>query len=504
MRGIALFFFLFSGVVLWAQRPNVVIIYGDDVGYGDLSCYQNSNRIRTPNCDRLAKEGLKFTDGHSTAASCTPSRYSLMTGEYAWRRGGTNILPGDAPAIIQEGRQTLASIFQKSGYKTAHVGKWHLGLGTEKGPNWNGLIENSPNALGFDYSFGMAATGDRVPTVFVENSKVVNLDPRDPIQVDYTKKIGIEPTGSENPELLKMKHHHGHNMTIVNGIGRIGWMTGGKAARWRDEDMADVFTEKALSFIETNKTEPFFLYFATHGIHVPRVPHERFQGKSGMGARGDALLEFDETVGKVLNKLDELGLSKNTIVVLSSDNGPVINDGYYDQSVETTGFYKPAGMLRGSKGSVFEGGTRVPFIVRYPAQIQAGKTSKALISQVDLLGSFAAMLGQKTDSKTAPDTQNLLQTLFGKNPTGRKMLVEHSHAFAVTDGRWKYIHPTDIPLKYNPDTHTDLGFDQIPQLYDLQNDIAETINLAKDFPQIVEKMKAFLLKEQGDGYVYRR
>lgn len=494
----------FLQIQLLAQKPNVVIIYADDIGYGDLSCYQNSNRDRTPNCDRLAKEGIKFTDAHSTAASCTPSRYSLMTGEYAWRRAGTNILPGDASAIIKTGRQTLSTVFKNAGYKTGHVGKWHLGLGNENGPNWNGKIENSPNDLGFDYSFGMAATGDRVPTVYVENSKVVNLDQSDPISVSYSKKIGNEPTGAENPELLQMKHHHGHDNTIINGVGRIGWMTGGQKARWRDQDMADIFTQKAVDFIQNNQKQPFFLYFATHGIHVPRLTHERFHGKSTLGARGDALLEFDETVGKILNLLDQLGIAKNTMVILTSDNGPVINDGYYDQSAESNGFYKPAGMLRGSKGSVFEGGTRIPFLVRYPAKITVPKISNALISQIDLIGSFAGFFNQALDKQSAPDSQNLWFTLVGKKTTSRAMFIEHSHAFAVTDGQWKYIHPTDIELKYYANTQVETGYDQIPQLYNLKNDIAETENLAQKHPLIVEKMRKYLVDTQGKGYVYKR
>lgn len=489
---IALFLFIVSFTQAFAQKPNVVLIYADDIGYGDLSCYQNTHFIKTPNCERLAASGIRFTDAHSTAASCTPSRYSLMTGEYNWRKTGTGILPGDAPAIIKKGRQTLPSVFQSAGYKTGIVGKWHLGLGDESGPTWNSTIQNSPNDLGFGYSFIMAATGDRVPTVFIENSKVINHDPNDPIEVNYTQKIGSEPTGAENPELLKMNHHHGHDNTIVNGVGRIGWMKGGKNARWRDEDMGDIFTQKALNYIESNKKEPFFLYFATHDIHVPRVPHERFQGKSGMGARGDALLQFDWSVGEVLKKLEELGLSENTIVILSSDNGSVINDGYYDGSTENLGFFKPTGALRGSKGSIFEGGTRVPFIVKYPKMIKAGQTSSALVSQIDFLASFADFLKVKIDKTTAPDSQNQWLTLMGQDETGRKNLVEHSNGFGYREGNWKYIRPNNINMKVAPTTKIELGYDTVSQLFNLQEDLSETTNLADKYPKIVQQMEANL------------
>ena len=251
--------------------PNIILIYADDLGYGDVSC-NGATKIKTPNVDRVAEKGLRFRDAHSAAATCTPSRYAMLTGEYAFRKRGTGILPGDAKLIIAPGRTTMASILKKAGYTTGVVGKWHLGLGSDK-PDWNGEIKPGPLEIGFDYCFLIPATGDRVPCVYIENHRIVGLDPKDPIQVSYKEPIGNEPTGKDHPELLKMHPSHGHDMTIVNGISRIGYMTGGKAAHWVDEDMADTITGKAVDFIEKNKSKRFFLYFATHDIHVPRVPN---------------------------------------------------------------------------------------------------------------------------------------------------------------------------------------------------------------------------------------
>ena len=299
-----------------AAPPNIVLIYTDDLGYGDVSSY-GATAFQTPNIDRLATEGLRFTRAHAPSATCTPSRYALLTGEYAWRRAGTGIARGDAALIIEPGRTTLPSLLQQAGYTTGVVGKWHLGLGGEGGPDWNGDIKPGPLEIGFDEAFLIPATGDRVPTVYVENHRVVGLDPADPISVSFNEPVGDEPTGRDHSELLKMHPSHGHDRTIVNGISRIGYMSGGTAARWVDEDMADVITARAVDFIEQHQGSPFFLYFSTHDIHVPRVPHARFAGQSGLGPRGDVILQLDWCVGEILNALDRLGLADNTLVVFT-------------------------------------------------------------------------------------------------------------------------------------------------------------------------------------------
>jgi arylsulfatase A-like enzyme len=467
------------------DKPNIVLIMTDDLGYGDVSSY-GATSLQTPNIDRLAKQGLRFTDAHSSAATCTPSRYALLTGEYAWRKPGTGVLPGDAALIIETGRTTLPSMLRRAGYATGVVGKWHLGLGHQGGPDWNGAVAPGPNAVGFDSAFIMAATGDRVPTVYIENQRTSGLDSADPITVSYAKPVGDWPTGKDHPELLKMHPSHGHDQTIVNGVSRIGYMTGGRAALWKDEDMADVFTSRAVSFIETHKDQPFFLYFATHDPHVPRVPHPRFVGKTTMGPRGDAIVEADWSVGEVLNTLDRLRLTNNTLVIFTSDNGPVVDDGYQDDAVAKLGNHKPAGPYRGGKYSNFEGGTRVPFIVRWPGHVDAG-TSAALVCQIDLLSSLATLSGQTLGGADRRDSADVLSALLGKSKSGRSELVEEAGALSLRQGSWKYIEPNN-KQKINPNTNTELGNDNVPQLYDLSRDPGEKQNLAAADPDRVKSM----------------
>lgn len=472
------------------QHPNIVFIYADDLGYGDLGCY-GATQIQTPNIDRLAKQGLRFTNAHATSATCTPSRFSLMTGTYAWRKKGTGIAPGNASLIIPVEKITLPAVLKKAGYRTAIVGKWHLGLGGPEGPDWNGEIKPGPLEVGFDYSFILPATVDRVPCVYVENHHVVGLNPADPIQVSYKEKVGDWPTGKDHPELLKLKPSHGHDQTIINGISRIGYMTGGKNALWKDEDIADVLAERSKQFIIQHQSRPFFLLLTTHDIHVPRPPHPRFAGQSSMGARGDVIMQLDATVGQVTQTLDSLGLSENTIVIFSSDNGPVVDDGYEDNAVEKLGNHRPSGNLRGGKYSAFEAGTRVPLIVRWPAAIAAGTVSDALFSQVDMLASFAALTKQSLAEDEATDSFDMLGALLGKSKKGRPYIVEQANALSVIKGHWKYIEPKAGPAKNN-NVNIELGNAMQLQLYDLSNDIGEKNNLAAKKPLLVKELSALL------------
>ncbi len=474
------------------SRPNVVFIYADDIGFGDIAC-NGSKTIKTPNIDALAAQGVRFTNMHSSAATCTPSRYALLTGEYAWRREGTGIAAGNAGSIIRPERFTLADLFKNAGYQTGVVGKWHLGLGDKTGTqDWNGHITPGPSDIGFDYSYIMAATGDRVPCVFVENEYVCNLDPKDPISVSYEKNFEGEPTGKLNPELLKMHPSHGHDMSIVNGISRIGYMKGGKSALWKDEEIANVLTGKALQFIEKSKDKPFFLYFATQDAHVPRVPNPRFVGASGMGARGDAIVEFDWTVGEVMKTLKKLGIEKNTIIILTSDNGPVVDDGYKDRAVELLGNHKPAGEFRGGKYSSFEGGTRVPGMLSWPGQVKPG-VSDQLLCQVDMMATFADLLNVKIPSQAAPDSENHLAAWLNKGGKGREYLVLQNvhNNLSIENGMWKFIAPGKGPA-YGKETNTEYGNLEQDQLFNLVTDKSEKVNVAAQNQEIVNQLRSKL------------
>ena len=472
------------------KDPNVLLIYTDDVGYGDIGAY--GGEIPTPNIDKLAGNGMLFTNTYATAATCTPSRFSLLTGEYAWREPGRGVLQGDAPAIIDPGRETLPKIMERAGYRTGIVGKWHLGLGGENGPAWNRKVAPGPLETGFDYSFLMPATGDRVPCVYLENHHVVDLDSDDPIEVSFSKNISERPTGKKHPEKLKQMWSHGHNHTIINGISRIGYMKGGESALWRDEDIADVFVDKAVDFINDSEKPPFFLFFSTHDIHVPRVPHERFQGSTGHGPRGDAIAQLDWSVGQLMKILENKGMKENTLVIFTSDNGPVLDDGYKDDAAEKLGLHTPAANLRGGKYSAYEAGTKVPMIVRWPGKIPEGRRSEALFSQVDMLASFASFLDVDFNQDDAIDSRNHWDVLTGKENKGRKIIVQSAFRevlSCVNHKGIKYIEPSDGPKTVPWGVYTETGFDRNSQLYNLNKDPQEIINVADDHPETMEKIQ---------------
>ena len=471
-----------------ARPPNLVIFYVDDLGYGDVGSY-GAVGVGTPQIDRLAAEGVRFTDAHSSAATCTPSRYSLLTGEHGFR-SRAEILPGDAPAIIRPGKPTIASMLKRAGYATGVVGKWHLGLG-DGSVNWNQEVKPGPLEIGFDYSFLLPATGDRVPTVFLENHRVVNLDQDDPIEVSYRGKVGDRPTGYENPELLRVKADRQHSDTIVNGVSRIGHMGGGESALWVDEEFPDIFTEKAVAFVRQNKDRPFFLFHSFHDIHVPRLPNPRFEGKSTMGPRGDAIVQTDWIVGALIEELEALGIAGNTLVIFTSDNGPVLDDGYADQSVELLGNHKPWGPLRGGKYSAFEAGTRVPTIAWWPGTIEA-VASDALVSQIDIYATMAELAGIDLADGEALDSRSQVDTWLGRSSTGREYLLEESvGTLSLRKANWKYIVPfsgKELPDWLGP-KGIEGGFDPEPQLYDLSVDVGERHNLAADNPELVEELQ---------------
>lgn len=474
------------------SKPNIVIIYLDDLGYGDISCY-GTGKINTPNIDALAKNGVRFTNGYATSATSTPSRYGLLTGVYPWRNKDAKILPGSAPMLIGTDQQTLPKVLRSVGYQTAVVGKWHLGLGTGI-VDWNKKITPNPNDVGFDYSYVMAATQDRVPTVYIDNGYVDNLNPNNPIQVDYDKNFDGQPTGKENPELLTMKWHHGHNGSIINGIPRIGFVKGGQSANWSDVDLADHFLAKAQAYVVSHKDNPFFLYYAMNQPHVPRTPNQRFVGKSGMGPRGDVILEADWCIGEFIKTLKNEGLLDNTLIIFSSDNGPVLNDGYFDDAVEKSGNHKPAGPLRGGKYSLFEGGTRIPFFTYWKGKIKP-QISDAMVCQIDLLASIAKLVGADVKST---DSQNLLDVFLGKSNKGRKDLVlEANTKTAFRKGNWLMIPPYsgDEVLE---EVNIEVGNSTEYQLYNLKEDIGQKNNLAKKQPKLLSKMIKDFESVRGD------
>lgn len=480
------------------DMPNVVVIYADDLGFGDLSCY-GATRVATPHVDSLAEAGLRFRNAHAAAATSTPSRYGMLTGEYPWRRKGTGVANGDAALLIRPDRFTLPRVMQQAGYVTGAVGKWHLGLGAVSGQqDWNQRVAPGPYEIGYDYSYIMAATADRVPCVYMENQRAVGLDPRDPIRVSYTQPFEGEPTGRTHPELLtKLRPSHGHDMAIVHGISRIGYMQGGTSALWHDEHIADTLTHHAVRFIQQHAAQPFFLYFGTNDVHVPRYPADRFRGKSPLGLRGDAILQFDWCVGQIVRALKEAGVYENTLILLSSDNGPVVDDGYQDQAVERLQNHKPWGPYRGGKYSAFEAGTRVPFIVHWPGRVRPG-VSDALVSQIDMLATFAQLVGQDVPQGEAPDSRPQLPTWLGRRRTGRDHLITSAYTLTVVTPEWKYIEPR-AGNAYNALTSTELGLHAAPQLYHLPTDRGEYDNLAPAHPSTVRRLQRILEAEKQKG-----
>ena len=465
------------------KTPNVIIIYADDLGFGDVSAY-NQGTLNTPNIDKIANEGIKFTNGHSSSATCSPSRYALLTGSYPWRNSKAKISTG-ASMIIDTNQNTLPKMFKENNYSTAIIGKWHLGLGDGQ-INYNTKISPGPNNIGFDYSYIMPDTQDRVPTVYIEDGYVKNLDNTDPLYVNFKENFDNQPTGDKNPEMLTMKWHHGHYNSIVNGISRIGFMKGGKKAYWSDIDMADHFLNKAKSYITKNKNKPFFLFYSMQQPHVPRTPHPRFKGKSGMGPRGDVIIEADWCIGQLYKTLEKENLLENTLIIISSDNGPVLNDGYYDDAVEKIGNHTPSGILRGGKYSLFEAGTRVPFISHWKG-VTPSKVSNKLISQIDLFNSLSTIIGSEIKTSDSNDLSQLL--LNGDGNEREKLILEASGKTALKYKNWIFIPPYKgkAVSKY---TNVELGRSNSYQLYNLKNDPTQRENLIDQ-----EKEKLIELKE---------
>ncbi|MCB1229295.1 MAG: sulfatase-like hydrolase/transferase [Verrucomicrobiae bacterium] len=499
---------LLCGSLSADEKPNVIVIMADDMGYGDLSCY-GAHNFETPNIDQLAAEGVRFTSGYCSASTCTPTRYSFLTGTYAFRKEGTGIAPPNGPLTIDPDSFTLPDLMKKAGYQTAVIGKWHLGLGEKgKGPDWNGELKPGPHEIGFDYNFLLPTTNDRVPQVYVENHRVLNLDPADPLWVGTKKPSEDHPTGITHRDTLKMDWSHGHNGTIHNGISRIGFYTGGHAARFRDEDLGDKWVEKSTEWIEQQvKTDaPFFLFFASHDLHVPRMPHERFQGATRLGFRADAIVELDWGVGELMKTLDRLGIAENTLVIYCSDNGPVMDDGYQDFALEKLGDHRAAGPYSGGKYSVYEGGTRTPFITRWKGHIEPGIVSDEMVCTIDIASSLAGLTGTEIPQEAFPDSFDVSGAMLGKpGAKGRATLVEQDNGnagnFGFRAGDWK-LQRHDSKKARNVTVEKELENKPAPrfQLFDLSKDPAEKNNVIEQHPDVAERMKAQLAEIIDSGW----
>jgi len=441
------------------EKPNIIFIMADDLGYGDLSCY-GATQVETPHIDRLAEEGIRFTDAHSPASVCSPTRYSVLTGRYCWRsRLKKFVCMPNAPLLIEKGRMTVASLLKSHGYVTGCVGKWHLGFG-EKKPDWNGQLKPGPLEIGFDYYFGVPVSNNWPPFVYVENHHVVDRQEGEDIKV-----VG---TDENQPILPKRKH----------------------------ENIALDQTTKAVNFIVENKDKPFFLYFATCNVHKPHTPNERFKSTSQAGIYGDFISEFDWSVGEVLKTLDRLGLTDQTLIVVTSDNGATLSGKEYG--------HHSCGKLRGQKADTWEGGHRVPFIARWPNNIKPGTSSDEMICHIDLLATCAAMVDHKLPNNAGEDSYNILPALMGEKLERpiRDAIVHHSGRgmFAIRQGSWKLILGLgsggfSIPYFQEPEADGPQG-----QLYNLQDDPYETNNLWLQHPEIVERLTNLLDQYQEQGF----
>jgi arylsulfatase A-like enzyme len=481
------------------SKPNVVIIFTDDVGYGDVSCY-GATKLSTPHIDRLAEEGCMFKDAHSASAVCTPSRYALLTGEYPFRadhgKGVWGPLPQSSRLIIDVNKLTIADVMKNSGYATACIGKWHLGFGNTTPTNWNNSLTPGPLQLGFDYYYGIPYVNSGPPFVFVENEKVVGLDPDDPLVLNGEP---VTPTPYYPDK--------GHNI-----------FSGGKKAHslYKDEDIAKVITEKAADWIRNQEETPFFLYMSTTHIHHPFSPHPDFQGTSQCGRYGDFVQELDWMVGQILKTLNEEGIRDNTLIIFTSDNGGMLNVG--GQEAWNMGHRMNGGLL-GFKFDAWEGGHRVPFIVSWPGMVEKGSESSQLICNVDLLSTLAAVCGYELSEEDAPDSFNMLDAFTGNpaHPIRNHLVItpriEKNMALRV--GEWMYIgarggggffgnsrggHILGGPaaLAFTGEKNSDISDgDFIPnapdeQLYHLDLDLSQSENVSGKHPDITFLMKELL------------
>jgi arylsulfatase A len=446
-----------------APRPNIVFIMADDMGYGDLGCY-GATMIKTPHCDRLAREGRRFTDAHTPAASCSPTRFGLLTGGYPWREGRVpGALSGNESYKLRDGEPTVANLLKGAGYATGCVGKWHLGTQLKRPVDWNAPLTPGPNTAGFDYYFGVINSHNQAPFVLVENDRILNLKPGQKIIVEG------ERDQTEGPRL-------------------------------RDENALETTqAAKAVEFIEKNHDRPFFLYYAAAAVHDPYTPAPKWKGTSPVGVYGDYVQEFDGAVGEVLSALDRLKLAENTIVVVTSDNGG-------QQGRGSDAGHKVNGNLRGAKGTAWEGGHRVAYLLRWPGKVPAGTVCDETICHVDFMATVGALLGVDLPANAGPDSFNVLPAWLGES--SEKPLREatvcvgtNSLILSIRQGPWKLIVSADGKYQEpRPNTKDIKRTLPGPQLFNLAVDPSEQNNLAATEPTRLKELTALLSRYREQGH----
>lgn len=448
-----------------ALRPNVVFILADDMGYGDLGCY-GATQVSTPHCDRLAREGRRFTDAHAASASCSPSRFGFLTGGYPWREDRVpGALNAAASYKLRDGEPTVASLLKNAGYVTACIGKWHLGVQRAKQVDWNGPLTPGPNAAGFDYYFGVINSHNQAPFVLVENEKILGLD--------SGERIAIKGENNQT-EGRRLRDEHALEATL---------------------------NAKALEFIEQNKDRPFFLYYPTAAIHDPYTPGKAWQGSSHAGVYGDYIQEFDGAVGTVLASLDRLQLAARTIVIVTSDNGA------QDNRAKSFG-HKCNGDWRGFKGTAWEGGHRVPFIIRWPGKVPAATVSAETLCQVDVMATLMAALNLELPANAGPDSWNVLPAWLGE-PAGNPLkeatvcVGKNSWVLSIRKGPWKLLVNADdkyVAGEAPADEKDTRGTLSKPELYNLATDPQEQHNLAAAQPDKFKELSDLLAKYRAQGH----
>lgn len=458
-------------------KPNIVVILADDMGIGDLGVYNAESKIPTPNMDAIANNGIRFTDAHTPSAVCTPTRYGLLTGRYAWRthlkRG---VLYGESPALIEEGRTTIQSMLQKQGYSTAGIGKWHLGLGNNKKTDYSQPLTPGPISSGFDYYFGIPASLDMAPYLYFENEQVVQAATE---QVERSKR--------------------------ARAGGKGAWRPGAIAPDFKHIEVLPTLATKAETYIAErgqNPQQPFFLYMPLPSPHTPWVPTEEFRGKSKAGIYGDFVYQTDDVVGRVMAALKENDLAKNTLIIVTSDNG----SHWFEAETNKYGHHAN-GDFRGIKADIYEGGHRVPFVASWPNNIPAGSVSHENFSLVDLLATFAAMTGAELPNNAGEDSYNQLRSLQGESSGQpiREATVYHSlrGMFAIQKGPWKFIDGQTSGGFKGPQELKEVQKDPSApagQLYNLDTDLSESNNLYTQHPEKVAELKALLSRYQEQGY----